>query len=172
MKLISEYTGEKIWFLQPSVWKNIHELRVHDEVIGTMQQKGFFCGIKWFVTIQNKTWEIYKPNWWKNNLDIRECGYEMPFANFIRDRFRAKGTLELPKGEKIKIEPHFFKHTCEIKNEQFECLTRINLKSSMKEKAEVIIEKKSESIDKYPWIIMLAYIISLEQKQQARHSAH
>ena len=170
MKLMSEYIGEKIWFIQPSIWKRIHELRVSEELIGTLQQTAYFLKIKWAVTIQNKTWEIYKPSFWRASLDIREVGYELPFANFIRDSFKSRGTLNLPKGERIKIAPHLFKGYCEIKTEQDECIVKIKLKAAIREKADVLIEKKSEMIDKYPWIIILAYIISLEQKHRAAHS--
>jgi hypothetical protein len=47
---------------------------------------------------------------------------------------------------------------------------RIKSSASLKEKAEVHIEKRSEAVDKYPWIIILAYIIAVEQKHQAAHA--
>jgi hypothetical protein len=170
MKQLSEYIGEKINFSQPSFFKRLHELRVNDELIGTIQQTGFF-GMRWEVFIQNKNWEIYRPSFWRTALEIREAGYEMPFASFIRDGFRSKGTVTLPKGEQIKIVPHLFKGFCEIKNEHDECLARIKPRMAMRDKADVLIDKKSDLIDKYPWLIMLAYIITVEQKHQAAHSA-
>jgi len=170
MKTISEYIGEKLLFIQPSAFKGLHELRVNDELLSTMQPRGFF-GRRWEVSIQNKNWEIYKPSFWRRVFDIREAGYELPIANFVRDRFRSKGVVSLPKGEKLKIEPHLFKGFCEIKNINEECIARIIPKKSLKDKAEVIIEKKSELIDRYPWIIILAYIIVIEQRRQASHSA-
>jgi hypothetical protein len=169
MKIISEYIGQKIWFYQPSVWKRLHELRAGETVIGTMQQKGFF-GMTWVVEIQNKKWEIYKPSCWKSLIQIREDGYELPFADFIKERFRSKGVINFPMGEKIKIAPHLFKSFCEIKNENDDVFIRIKLKSAMRDKAEVVIEKKSELIDKNPWVVMLAYMVALEQKHQAAHS--
>ena len=168
--MISEYIGQRIWFKQPSVFKRFHELKAGEELIGTLQQKGFF-GMRWEVSIQNKNWEISKPSCWRSALDIRETGYELQIANFIRDRFRSKGMVSLPKGEKLKIEPHFFKGFCEIKNMQEECIARIKPKTSLKDKAEVMIEKKSELIDQYPWTIILAYIITIEQRHQAAHSS-
>jgi hypothetical protein len=170
MKMISEYIGERLLFNQPSVFKRFHELRAKEELIGSLRQVGFF-GMRWEVSIQNKNWEIYKPSCWRSALDIRETGYEMPIANFVRDRFRSKGAVSLPKGEKLKIEPHFFKGFCEIKNVQEECIARIKPKTSLKDKAEVMIEKKSELFDQYPWIIILAYIITIEQRHQAAHSS-
>jgi hypothetical protein len=79
--------------------------------------------------------------------------------------------VTLPKGKTLKIEPHFFKGFCEIKNVHEECIARIKPKTALKDKAEVLIEKKSELLDQYPWIIILAYIIVIEQRQQASHSA-
>lgn len=170
MKPLSDYMGEKLLFTQPSAFKRIHELRVNDTLLATMQQKGFF-GMRWEISIQNKNWEIYKPSFWKSAIDIREAGYELPIAIFTKERFRSKGVVSLSKGEKIKIEPHLFKGFCEIKNLQEELIARIKPKSSLKDKAEVIIEKKSGLMDRYPWIIILAYIIILEQRHQASHSA-
>jgi len=115
MKLLSEYLGENILIAQTSVFKRNYEIRANEELIGTIQQKGFF-GMTWDVDIQNKKWEIYKPSCWRSALDIREAGYEMPIANFTTDRFKSRGTLSLPKGENLKIVPHLFKGFCEIKN--------------------------------------------------------
>lgn len=170
MKSLSDYISEKLLFIQPTAFKRLHELRMNDQLLATMQQRGFF-GMRWEVSIQDKNWEIYKPSFWRNAFDIREAGYEMPIANFVRDRFRSRGAVSLPKGEKLKIEPHLFKGFCEIKNVQEECIVRIKSKISWKEKSEVIIEKRSELINQYPWIIMLAYIITIEQRHQAAHSA-
>ncbi|NJD22150.1 MAG: hypothetical protein FIA82_05710 [Melioribacter sp.] len=170
MKTISDYIGETLRFFQPSVFKRFHELKANDVLIGSIQQKGFF-GMLWSVTLQNKNWEIYKPSCWRTILEVREAGYEMPIASFKRDGLRSKGTLSLPKGESLKIVPHLFKGFCEITNEQGDSYMRIKLnKISWGDKAEITIEKRAEVIDKYPWIIMLAYIIILEQKQRAHSS--
>jgi len=170
MKPLSDYIGEKLVFVQPNFFKGLHEFKRNDELIARMQTKGFF-GMRWESSIQNKNWEIYKPSIWKNTFEIREAGYELPIASFARERFKSRGTLSLPMGEILKIEPHLFKKFTEIKNVRDECLVRLKSKMSWKERAEVTIEKKSELIDKYPWTILLAYIIMLEQKQQAAHSA-
>jgi len=169
MKLLSDYIGEKLLFFQPSAFKRIHELKANDEIIATMQQKGFF-GMRWETSVQNRNWEIYKPSIWKGVLEIREKGYEMPFASFSRERFKSRGTVSLPKGETLKIEPHLFKGYTEIKNIHDECIVHIKPKTSLKDKAEVTIQKRSELIDKYPWVILVAYVIILEQRQQAAHS--
>lgn len=170
MKPLSDYIGEKLLFVQPSIFKGLHELRSNDELIATIQTRGFF-GVRWEASIQNKNWEIYKPSIWKSVFEIREAGYELPTASFIRERFKSKGAVSLPKGEILKVESHLFKEFTEIKNVQEECLVHIKSKTSWKERAEVTIEKKPELIDKYPWAILLAYIITLEQRHRAAHSA-
>jgi len=172
MILLSEYIGENILIAQTSVFKRNYEIRVNEELLGSIQQKGFF-GMMWEVGIQNKKWEIYKPSCWRSALGIREAGYEMPFANYTRDGLRSRGTLALPMGKNLKIIPHLFKGFCEINNEQEVCLAKIIPKKiSLKDKAEVVIVKKDDLLDKYPWIIILAYIITMEQRHQAAHSAH
>ena len=170
MKLMSEYLGENIFIAQTSVFKRNYEIRVKDEVVGAIQQMGFF-GMVWDISIHNKKWEIYKQSIWRSTLYVRETGYEMPIANFTTSRFKSSGTLFLPKGENLKIVPHLFKGFCEIKNEHEECLARIIPKRiSFKDKAEVVLEKRSELLDKYPWILIMAYIVIAEQRRRASHS--
>lgn len=171
MKLISEYAGQKIWFFQPSVWKRYHELKVNEEVIASMQEKGFF-GMKWDVSINGKNWEIYRKSCWRSAMSVREAGYEMPLAELTKEGFRNKWLLNLPQGERLRILPHLFKNFCEIKNEMEEQLIKIKPKAAFKDRAEVTVEKKSDVIDKYPWTVVLAYIIIVQLKHQAAHSAH
>lgn len=169
MKTFSEYIGEEIKFIQPSMFKRFHELRAGEELIGTMQQKGFF-GMLWQVSILGENWEIYKPSIWRTALEIRKAGYEMPTATFNRDGLRSRGTVSLPMGAKLKIVPHLFKKYCEITNDTDDALVRIRMKIAIGDKAEVAVEKKSEVVDKYPWVIMLAYIVALKQSRRvSRH---
>lgn len=171
MKPLSDYAEKNIKFSQTSIFKRFYELRAGDELMGTMQQKGFW-GMKWDVTILDRNYEIVKPSCWKTTLEIRDAGCEMPFATFQRDRLRSRGTLNLPRGEKLKIIPHLFKGFCDITNELGELILKIKLKTALRDKAEVMFEKKFDPADKYPWILMIAYIIALEQKHQAAHAAH
>ena len=108
MKTISEYIGQRMWFIQPSVWKRFHELRTGEELLGTIQQKGFF-GMTWIVEIQNKSWEIYRPSCWRSLIQIRESGYEMPFAEFIKaltDPFIVIGRKIIPDISGFDFSPY------------------------------------------------------------------
>lgn len=163
MKPLSDYIGEKLLFVQPSLFKGLNELRSNDLIIATIQARGFLS-MRWEVSIQNKNWEIYRPSCWKSTFDIREAGYEMPIASYVKERFRCSGAVSLPKGEILKIEPHHLKGFTVIKNVKEECLVRINPKTSLTDKAEVLIEKRSELIDRYPWVILLAYIVIISQR--------
>ena len=170
MKEFSEYFGNTIKISQPSIFKRFHEIRAGEDFLGSLQQKGFF-GMLWEVKLFNKAWDIYRPSCWKCKLEIREAGYEMPFADFQRSGFKSKGVLNLPKGEKLTIEPHLFKGFCEIKNLQEESLIKIKLKTGFGDKGEITFIKKADLIDKYPWVVILGYIIALEQRHRAANSA-
>lgn len=170
MKTISAYCGENLFFNQLSLLKNIHELRANDNLIGTLKLKGFLK-LNCEVSIQNQNWEIYRPSVWKSAIEIRPAGYELPVAYYIRKAFKSRGTVSLPKGEKLRILPHMFKGFTEITTERGERLVHIKSKTSLRDKAVVTIEKKSELIDKYPWVLILAYIITIEQRHQAVHAS-
>jgi hypothetical protein len=170
MKLISEYAVNKLLFVQPSIWKMYHELKANDEVIGTIRQKGLF-GMKWEITMGGKTWEIYRKSFWRSAMNVRESGYELPFAEVNKEGFRNKWLIILPKGERLQVIPHLFKGYSELKNELDECLVMIKPRVSFKERADISIEKKSNIVDKYPWSVVLAYMIIIQLKHQAAHAA-
>ena len=48
-------------------------------------------------------WEFYRPNFWRSAIAIRGTGNELPIATYERKVFSRKGTVNLPKGERLYI---------------------------------------------------------------------
>ncbi len=79
--------------------------------------------------------------------------------------------MELPKGQKLRIAFKFLRNLFEIYNSADELLVNFKGKVKFNETIEVTIEKKSELIDNYPWVIILACYLSLERKRAAGAAA-
>jgi len=164
MKELSEYLNQPLLLKQISCFKRFYELKTSEEVIGTMQIRGFF-GNSAEVSFADKKWEIYKPSIWKSNWHVRESGYENSFAHFERKLFRKASYVFLPVGEKVQIVFFPFKAKFEIQTESENCLIRIVSKFAWTESAEITITAKSPIVNKYPWLIMLAKLVAIERKQ-------
>ncbi|NCS82690.1 MAG: hypothetical protein AUJ54_05170 [Ignavibacteria bacterium CG1_02_37_35] len=164
MKELSEYLNQPLRLKQVSFFKRYYELKTTEEVIGTMQIRGFF-GNSAEVTFGDKKWEIYKPSIWKSNWHIRESGYENSFAHFERKLFRKANFVFLPVGEKVQIVFFPFKAKIEIQTEDKNCLIRMATKFAWTDSAEITITAKSPLVNKYPWLIMLAKLVAIERKQ-------
>lgn len=166
MKNLSELVGETLTMVQPSIWKSFYELRHDDEVIGTIRSSKFF-GLNMIFKMNNKEWEIYYPSLWKSEIAIREQGYEIPFAKYLRDGLKNKGSIYLPKGMQLKITFKLFIGSYRIETLSGDCLVSFEDRISFKEKTKIFIEQKSELLDKNPWVIAVALYISLRRKRTA-----
>lgn len=168
MKTFSDYFGKTLLFIQPSIWKRSFELRDDKEVIGTLAYPKFFS-VRAEVKIFGRKWEFYEPRWWKQLIEIREIGKELPIASYKSPALKKQGKLELPQGESVSLYSNFFSTTYEIRDKNESRLVLFKSKFGFKTKIEIQIEKRSEVLDNYPWILLL--IIYVEINKGRRRSS-
>lgn len=167
---LSEIAGKQILLVQPSVFKRYYQILFEDEVIGEIKS------LKWYsfsieVNCFGGSWIIYKPSFWRGTWEIKESNKQLPFASYTKERFKPIGTIELPRGQKLKINFKTKKSLCEINTIRNERLVLIKEKLSFREKIEFSIEQKSELLDKYSWVIFLAWYIA-KLRKRSRQSVH
>ncbi len=163
--MLSDYIGKKLEYRQISFFKRHYELKYDEIILVTTQITGFF-GQSVIVSIAGKGWEIYKPSFWKSEIAVRPKGYEMPIASFTKKSFGKTGTIELSKGNSLKILFPTFKPKIEIQTAEGIILISIKFKFAFIEKAEILIENKSEILDENPWIIPLVIFVAIENRHR------
>lgn len=161
---LSQLAGKTLILTQPSIWKKSFDLIYEDEVMGHVIVRGFFGSII-EVNILGGSWEIYYPKFWKSGINIREQGKENPFANYSQKFFSREGTVFLPKGQRLKIKLGVFRNNYGIYTTSGICLVSIKDKLGFKSKTLINIENSSEFLDKYPWVIILAWHLIMKRKQ-------
>ena len=173
MKTLSDYIGQTLKFVEPAMLKQICELRVGDETIAKIRSPKLFSSLM-VVEGSFGNWEIYRPNFWKSLVAIRESGYELPIATYEGKFFSGKGTVNLPQGERLYVVFHAFKKFYEIQNSYGERIVLFTPRFSWGgEKTDIVIEKRSTLLDKYPWVIMLVRYLALQRKRShAAAAAH
>lgn len=166
MKKLSDYLGEELVLIKKSFFKKDFELRSSNEVIAKMYFPGFFSTTA-IVEGFDENLEIKAPSIWKSDSEIYKVGYQMPFANFKSTNFwKTKGEIELPKGGRVYLKFGVFKRSCEIYSASNDLLVLFQNKFSLKDKNIVTIEKRSEVLDEYPWIIMVAWYKILQRNRR------
>ena len=168
MKTLSDYYGKTLQLIQPSLWKRAFKLKDGNEVIGTLTYPKFFS-VRALANIFDTKWEFYEPHWWKRVNEIREAGKELPIASYKPPAFKKKGKLELPHGESAFLSSNIFKSTIEILDKYDSPLVLLKRKMNIKTTYEIHIEKRSEVLDKHPWVLLL--IIYIEINKSRRRSA-
>jgi hypothetical protein len=166
MLKLSDYIGNELFISQKSIWKREFELRSGDELIALMYYPKFF-GDRTELSIQNEVFEFFRPKFFSRKVAVRKKGYENPFAHFKNNFWGSKGILELPRGNNLNIKFGIFKKQTEIFLGENDLLVTILSQFSVKRRSEVVIAKRSELIDEYPWIVMLGFYLSQVRKRSS-----
>jgi hypothetical protein len=166
MKKLSDYIGSELKIFQKSIWKRDYELRSGEELIARLYYTKFFSDLTELI-IGKEIFEFYRPGFFSRDVDIRKKGYQNPIASFKNNFLGSKGVIELPRGIKLNFKFGFFKKQAEIYLGESDLFVSILNRFSFKEKSQVVIEKRSEIIDDYPWIIMLAFYLSQLRKRNS-----
>lgn len=166
MKKFSDYIGSELKIFQKSIWRRDFELKSGNEVIAILFYPKFFSNTA-ELSIRDENYEFYKPGFFSRDVDIRKKGYQNPISQFKNNFWGSKGVLELPRGVRLNMKFGLVKKPAEIYLGENNLLFSILSRFSLKEKGEVIIEKRSEVIDEHPWIIMLAFYLSLLRKRNS-----
>jgi hypothetical protein len=170
MKKLSNYIGSEFKIFQKSIWKREFELRSGDEIIAQMIYPRFFSHMA-ELTIQNESYEFYRSKFFTRNVDVRKKDYQNPFAYYKSNLFMRSGKLELPKGTNLNIKFGLFRKQAEVYLGENDLLISILNKFSFKERSKVVIEKRSEIIDEYPWILMFVfYLVQLRKRRSGARS--
>jgi hypothetical protein len=156
MKPLSNYIGEELVLIQPSLLKRRYEFNSSSELLAQMYFPKFFS-LTAVVDCFDSKYEIFKPNFLNSKIEIRKYGNELSFAVLTANFFRTKGTIVLPKGEIVNLKFGMFKKICGIDSEMGELLLEIKKVFSFKGKDIVTIVKPSIIIDENPWIIMMVW---------------
>lgn len=165
MKLLSDYFGKELKMIQPKITKRIFELRSDEEVLATMQYPKMFSTNAVVEGPLTGNWEFYNPKFLSDGIEVRPLNNEMPVANFKGKVFSLKEVISLPQGEKIIFKSYSFKFKKELQDENGNILVVIRYRFSFKNIVFVDIVRKSETIDRNPWIILLALYIDNQRKK-------
>ena len=166
MLKLSDYIGNELFISQKSIWKREFELKAGDELIARMYYPKFF-GDRTELSIQNEVFEFFRPKFFSREVAVRKKGNENPFAHFKNNFWGSKGMLELPRGNNLNIKFGIFKKQTEIFLGENDLLVTILSRFSVKRRSEVVIEKRSEIIDEYPWIVMFGFYLSQLRKRSS-----
>jgi hypothetical protein len=164
--MLSDYLGEELTIFQKSIWKREFELRSGEELIAQMKYPKFFSDLA-ELKVGDEEVEFYRPKFFRRDVDIRKKGYQNPFAHFKNNFWGRKGVLELPRGIRLTMKFGFFRKQAEIYLGESDLLVSILSRFSMKERSQIIIEKRSGVIDEYPWIFMLGFYLAQLMKRNS-----
>jgi hypothetical protein len=168
--ILSNMVGETLTFNQPALMKREFELTSSKGVLATMTFPKLFSN-RVIVEGFDGKWEIKQPSIWRREYGIYKMGYQLPFAKYTSNFWRTKGTIELPKGTRLNCNAGQIKKPFEIYNAKGELLAYYSNKFALKGRTTVTIEKESELLDKYPWILMLGWYVVLQNRRGRARAA-
>jgi hypothetical protein len=167
--ILTNIVGETLTFNQPSLIKRQFELVSSKTVLAKMVFPKLFSSRVVVEGFDGK-WEFKSLSIWQREFGIFKYGYQMPYAKYISNFWRTKGTLELPKGARLYCKSVKFKKPFEIFSSEGSLILSYSNRFALMGRTSVTIEKRSELLDKYPCVILLGWYI-IVQNRKGRASA-
>lgn len=165
MKNLSDYLGRTLQFTQPSIWKRAFELRYGSEILGTLTYLKTLS-TKAEAKIFDKNWELYEPKWWKNLIEIKEAGKEVPIASYKPALLKSKGKILLPYGESLVLSANLFSTTLEILDHYNSRIVLLKRQLTLRTNYEIQIERRSEVLDRNPWVLLLIIYVEINKNRR------
>ena len=165
MKPLSNYIGEDLILIQPSLFKREYEFRSSNELLARMYFPSLFSLTAVVEGFEEK-YEIIKPSFWKADIAIRKHGYDMTFASLTTNFFRTKGSIDLQNGKKLNLKFGAFKKSCQVFSESEELLIMFQNRFSFKQQNIVTIQKSSALIDENPWVVVMVWYQVIQRNRR------
>lgn len=165
-KKLSDYLGKSLILTQPKFWGRDYQLKCEEQILAIISYPKWYSS-DFEVSWDKNKWFIYHPSMWRSKIEIKEVDKQLPFASYQKVRFKSDGILDLLMGQKLKLHFKYFRGSYEVQNSAGECIVLIKDKCSLKDKTEFYIQQRSELLDKYPWVILLAWYVSAQRKRRS-----
>jgi hypothetical protein len=171
MSTIADLSGAILRWRQPSIFKERHELVADDgTVVARLNGTGKFLTERFTAEGFGGRWEFIFPDFWRLTVGIRESGMDLPFATLSGKAFSMEKTLELPKGERWRVAYRMWKGIYEVTDGRGMPVLSARSRLSFKWNAEVSIPSNAASLERFPWLVMLIYMLQVRQRRRASHA--
>lgn len=166
MKTFTDYINSQLEITHRSFFKSEYDLKADEELL-----LSFKCTSIWGTLYEieglGKCWELYKPSVWKNRTDLREKGFELPIAYIESSCWKNKTVIHLPRGEQVNLKFNVWKSTYELHSEKEEKIAMFKNKSFFSSTIQVSLFGKIELIEKYPFVLFMAFYVALQNRSHA-----
>jgi hypothetical protein len=167
---MSDYINAKLEIVPKSFFKSEYELQANGECILSLKSTTFW-GTLYEINGLGNCWELYKPSIWKSKLELREKGKEMPVSYYEQTGWKSRGTVYLPRGEKLNLIFNIWKSSYEFQDDSNKSVVLFKNKSFFSSTIEITLIQKTELIEKYPYALFLAFYVALQRQHHAAAAA-
>lgn len=168
MKLLSEYIDRPLRLVKKSLFSFEYDLLAGEEVIGSIKYNLFFGTSEIVKGLEKRNIEFYKNHFFSRQINVREEGKDIPFANYNRKMISKTGNIYLPNGNKLFIHFGFFDVATEIRDDRGNVILLLKRQGAFSRTLNVLIKRKSELLDENPWIIFLALYLIIRRRKRRR----
>jgi hypothetical protein len=153
--------SEEINWLQPKVLKREYELRIGEQVAGTLRwQKGW--GSLALAEWNSNQWTFKRVGFWQPRVTVRIPGFEEDTAIF-RPNWNGNGTLELVAGRRLNwVATRFWRSEWSFLLEDGTELVRFRPKFGLATvKARLKVKPAAHAVPELPLLLLLGWYLLL-----------
>jgi hypothetical protein len=171
MKKIAECSGMELIWKQPNAFKMEYVLSAGDQEAATLQFRSSFGT---FATAQSADgcWTFRRVGFFQTRVTIRDFTTDIELAEFHNNTWTSGGSLVLPNGRVYKASTNFWQTRFQFYDPHFQFLFQYsNIGGFFHSSAKVIISPAALAISELPWMLILAWYLSILMRWDAAAAA-
>ena len=165
---INSFVGKTLVWKQESMFKSAYQLLADEMQIGFLSFPKFFS-LDGKASGFGGTWIFRQPRLFYQDVNIYREGNELPFAKFVTSFWKLGGTVELPKGKRVKVDYNMWKGLYTISDSTGQTLAQLRVRLGWKAVAETDITSQGA---KEPELLCILFLVFYVATLRRRHASH
>ena len=168
---LGSFAGSTLDVVQPSIWKNVHELRDHDRRVATLTFKNLL-GFEATGTCDEGSWTIGQKGMWKPKVIVREAATGNQVTDVPVHLFKQTFTFSLPRREHetLTISRNFWATRFTLTGRMGWELLTLTTKPFSFSSGTFTVREKAGSYDEIPWLLFIVWYFSLTIRRSSAHA--
>lgn len=165
MDPIQNLTGLTLFWSQPHMSEPVYELSRDERLLAVLAFKNAFGSLAEGITDAG-IFSFKRQGFLKTQITVRLKGDEQNLAVYHTNTWSGGGTLELPDGQKFKVNSNFWESQYEISDTAEKPIIRYHNIGGFKLHGEMVILSESGLEGELPWMVLLGWYLAVMMSRE------
>lgn len=154
MSLFDHIPASTFTWHHRSIWTRNYDLRDGENIVASFRMPHYFK-VDAIGEGFGGSWEFIPKGIFGKTIEVREKGFELPFARWEKKAFKSDSEIFLPKGERLIVEFSMWKGSTRVLTQDRREIFVRTSKLSFHTLSTVVPGIAWKELERFPWVLVL-----------------